>query len=458
MNGLLDRLQNQFDNKTLLIGENIGEKYCADWSEVPAQKPIAVLRPTTTEQVSEMIRICYEWGQPVVTQGGMTGLAGAAIPRGDEIVLSLERMAGIEEIDTDSMCMTVLAGTSLELAQEAVLAEGFYLALDLGARGSCTIGGNVATNAGGSQVVRYGMTRNLVLGLEVVLADGRIISSLNKVIKNNTGYDLKQLFIGSEGTLGIVTRVVLKLHPRLPRTYTALCATADLGRAIAFFKQAQTELAGGVCAFEVMWASYYDFIVQHVEHIKNPFEQAYPIYVLLQYQGADNSVINNMFEEMLFSALEKGVLRNALIAQSNREADAFWQIRDGIGDVISSISPVVAFDISIPIKSMQVFVAEVEQQLKQELPDERCMLFGHIGDSNLHLAVRLSDANHRAAVSALVYQKVGQYQGSISAEHGIGMLKKKYLSLSRSAEEIALMKEIKQMFDPKQILNRGRIF
>jgi len=265
------------------------------------------------------------------------------------------------------------------------------------------------------------------------------------------------LFIGSEGTLGVVTRVVLKLYPQLPRTYTALCAVTDLNCAIAFFKQAQTELAGGVCAFELMWASYYDYIVQHVAHIKNPFDQAYPIYLIVQYQGADNSATKEMFEELLFNALAKGVLENALIAQSSREADVFWQIRDGIGDVMAMISPAVAFDISVPIKSMQDFVEQVERQLKLEFPREELLLFGHIGDSNLHLAVKLSDADHSGDVAALVYQKVGRYQGAISAEHGIGMLKKKYLSLSRSTEEMALMKELKQMLDPKRILNRGRI-
>ncbi len=457
MNELLEILAERLDSKTLLFGDAITDKYCADWSGSEPVRPIAVVRPTTTDQVSSILQLCHQYMQPVVTQGGMTGLAGAATPENNEIALSLERMVGIEEIDLDSMTMTLLAGTPLQQAQEAASAAGLYLPLDLGARGSCTIGGNLSTNAGGNQVVRYGMMRELVLGLEAVLADGRVISSMNKVIKNNTGYDLKQLFIGSEGTLGVVTRIVLRLQPKLKGTYTALCASNDFARLIQFFKHSQTELAGGVSAFEVMWTGYYDYIVENLETVKNPFSQSYACYALVQYQGADNSQMAEMFESMLCDALQRGMVDDVMVAQSSREADNFWRIRDGIGDVLKLLAPTLGFDVSIPIRDMQSFVEMVEAELKSQFPSARLLLFGHIGDSNLHLAVGLGNVDDGLKIAELVYQKVSYYQGSISAEHGIGKLKKKYLPLSRSSEELALMKQLKLALDPQQILNPGRI-
>ncbi len=457
MKTLIDQFKEQFDSKTLLLGEQIGDKYCADWSGVDPVTPKAVLRPTDTSEVSTILRLCNTHQQAIVTQGGMTGLAGAATPEADEVALSLERMTGIEEIDTDSMTMTLWAGTPLQQAQEVALEAGCYLPLDLGARGSCTIGGNVSTNAGGNQVVRYGMTRELVLGMEAVLADGRVISSMNKVIKNNTGYDLKQLFIGSEGTLGVVTRVVLKLQTRPQATYTALCAAPDFKCLVQLFKHAQTELAGGVTAFEVMWSNYYDYILENSDTLVNPFSQHYASYALIQYQGADNTQMTEMFEGMLGGALEMGLLQDVLVAQSSREADTFWQIRDGIGEALGQLSPALGFDVSIPIRDISAFVNAVEQPLNKQFPEACLLLFGHIGDSNLHLAIGLKDVNDGPAISELVYQKVGQYQGSVSAEHGIGKLKKKYLPLSRSEEERNLMKQLKLALDPHQILNPGRI-
>ena len=458
MESLTDKLRREFDSGTVVTGGDIGARYCSDWSKSPSHHPSVLLRPTTTEQVARMLSLCHASGQPVVTQGGMTGLAGAATPEEGEMALSLERMSGIEELDEDSMTMTVLAGTPLETAQKAAQDAGLYLPLDLGARGSCSIGGNVATNAGGNQVIRYGMTRNLVLGLEAVLADGRIIRSMSKVIKNNSGYDLKQLFIGSEGTLGVVTRVILRLQPHLPRTHNALCALADFKKAVGFFKYVQGNLPGGASAFELMWANYYDYIIQEVEHLRNPFTQQHAVYVLLQYQSADKTMLTDLFEQLLFDALQQDLLVDVLVAQSEREAELFWQIRDGIGDVIPQLGPVAFFDISVPINVMATFVSETEQEIEEACPGAQLLLFGHIGDGNLHLAVRLEDAAQEQPVYDMVHRKVGLYAGAISAEHGIGKTRKKYLQLSRTEEEIALMKQLKAALDPQQILNRGRIF
>ena len=439
---------------SLLLGEHIGAKYWTDYSGLTPQKPVAVVRPNNIDELIKTLRICNEAGQPVTTQGGMTGLAGAAMPDQDEIVLSLERLSGVEEIDPDAMTMTVLSGTPLQEAQEKAREAGLYLPLDLGARGSCTIGGNLATNAGGNQVVRYGTTRNLVLGLEAVLADGSLVSSLSKVIKNNTGYDLKQLFIGSEGTLGVITRAVLRLQPLLPNTYTALCAASDFKNIIAFFKWAQSHLPGGVCAFEVMWSNYYRYIISHLDHLNDPFDATHEIYLLIQYQGLDQPWVYEIFEQLLLDGMEQGMLDDVLIAQSSREAEIFWQIRDGIGEVIHQFSPAIAFDISVPLGQMHDFIAEIQQ----DFPKADQMLFGHIGDGNLHLTVRLSDVAEKARVSERVYKKIGKFRGSISAEHGIGRIKKDYLIYSRSEQEINLMQTLKRALDPNQILNRGRIF
>lgn len=457
MSDLIVVLKQKFGPQAVLAGDEIGDRYCSDWSGMSAAKPKAVLRPSSTEEVSAMLAACNEAGQPVVTQGGMTGMAGGAVPLENEVALSLERMSGIEELDSESMTVTLMAGTPLETAQAAAKEAGLYLPVDLGARGSCTVGGNVATNAGGNQVIRYGMTRELVLGLEAVLADGRVIGSLGKVLKNNTGCDLKQLFIGSEGTLGVVTRVVLRLQPMISGTYTALCAASDFNDAVAFLKHAQASSGGGVSSFEVMWSDYYRYVVEHVEQAQDPFEQAYPLYVLMECQGANSPAARELFEEMLFSALESGILQNAVLAQSLKEAESFWQIRDGIGDIAPLIAPVVAFDISVPVSCMASFLRQAEQVLGQAFPDARIFNFGHIGDGNLHVTVSIKDARDKDEVCSIVYQAVNACQGSISAEHGIGMLKKKYLPLSRSPEELALMKQLKLTLDPNQILNRGRI-
>lgn len=458
MNGVIDKLAAVLDSNRLILGDHIGARYRADYSGLPPQKPVAVVRPTDTEELIKILGICNEEGQPIVTQGGMTGLAGAATPDKDEIVLSLELLSGVEEVDADAMTMTVLSGTPLQEAQEKARDAGFYLPLDLGARGSCTIGGNLATNAGGNQVVRYGMMRDLVLGLEAVLADGTVISSLSKVIKNNTGYDLKQLFIGSEGTLGVITRAVLSLQPLFPGIYTALCAASDFKNVIAFFKWAQSHLPGGVCAFEVMWSDYYRYIVSQLSHLNDPFRSTHEIYLIIQYQGPDQPLIYEMFEQMLLSGLEQKMLDDVLVAQSSREADIFWQIRDGIGEVINRIAPSIAFDISIPLGEMHNFITDIKRELRQDFPETEQMFFGHIGDGNLHLTVRLSDMAEKGQVSERVYKKIGKYRGAISAEHGIGRIKKNYLSYSRSEQEINLMRTLKRALDPNQILNRGRIF
>lgn len=439
----------------VLIGAQIGERYRSDASLTGRYLPKAVIRPANTEEVAAALRICYAHGQTVVVQGGLTGLAGGANPGEDAVSLSLERLTGIEEIDPLAATMTVLAGTPLEVAQRAADDAGFLLPIDLGARGSCQIGGNLATNAGGIRVIRHGVTRDNVLGLEAVLADGTILSSLNKVIKNNTGYDLRQYFIGSEGTLGVITRAVLRLKPRPSGRLTALCALDSYDQVVAFLARAQRELPG-LSAFEAMWEDYFRF---NCEAEGQRFFETFPAFAVIleqDVQGDDNE--GEDFENFLGAALEDDVIVNALIAQSEKESRLFWQVREG--HAMDRLLPaLINLDVSLPIGEIGRFAAECGPVLAARFPQAHISFFGHVADSNLHIAFSTpgSDENTQHAVDGIVYDIVRRYRGSISAEHGIGTLKREFLGHSRSAAELEVMRRIKHALDPKGILNPGKV-
>jgi FAD/FMN-containing dehydrogenase len=441
----------------VLVGRDIGRRYHVDFSGENARAPAAVVRPATTEQVATIVKACAAARQSVVVQGGMTGLAGGATPQAGEIAISLERMSGIEQLDRASMTATVLAGTPLQVVQQAAAEAGFLFPMDLGARGSCTIGGNIATNAGGNQVIRFGMMRNLVLGLEAVLADGTVVSSMNSMLKNNAGYDLKHLFIGTEGTLGIVTRAVLRLFPKLPAKSTALCALAGFDEAVALLQSLQARLAGAMSAFEAMWAAYFHHVLDHVETLRSPFERRYPLYVLLETEGSDQVADRERLENALQAALESGIILDAAVAQSEREARTFWSIRDGIAEITPGLMPMLAFDVSMPIGAMADFLARVDRDLAGLERKATCLIFGHIGDNNLHLAVTTGLETDFRQLCAIVYEATGAHGGSVSAEHGVGTLRREYLHLSRGAEEIALMRRLKSALDPHGILNPHRV-
>jgi FAD/FMN-containing dehydrogenase len=441
----------------VLTGARVDGRSHVDFSHENAHAPLALLRPRSTDEVAAILRECHRARQRVVVQGGLTGLAGGATPQADEIALSLERLAGIEEIDNAAQTMTVRAGTPLQLVQQAAADAGYLFPLDLGARGSCTIGGNIATNAGGNQVIRFGMMRNLVLGLEAVLADGTVVSSLNKMLKNNAGYDLKQLFIGSEGTLGVVTRAVLRLWPRLPSKVTALCALRGFDEAVALLHALQAQLGGGLSAFEAMWASYFHYVLEHMPALEAPFRERYPLYALVEIEGTDHAGDSARLEAALADALDSGVVADAALAQSERETNSLWAIRDGIGEVTPTLQPMLAFDVSVPIDAMAAFLATVDAQFARFPDPVTNLVFGHIGDSNLHLAVTTHHARDLAKLCDVVYAAVGAYRGSISAEHGVGTLRRDYLHHSRNAAEIDLMRRLKAALDPHGILNAQRV-
>ncbi|MES2604364.1 MAG: FAD-binding oxidoreductase [Pseudomonadota bacterium] len=441
----------------LLTGPDISARYHHDWSSEPAGIPIAVARPGSTAEVSAIMRLCSEHGQKVVVQGGLSGLCGGGNPRAGELAMSLERLHGIEEIDTASMTMTVKAGTPLQVIQEAAAAQGFVFPLDLGARGTCNIGGNISTNAGGNQVLRFGMTRNLVLGLEAVLADGTVISSMNKMLKNNAAYDLKQLFIGSEGTLGIVTRAVLRLFPKARSRCSALLAVSEFPQVITLLQKVTRDFAGTLSAFEVMWHSYYHFITDNVKGINSPFNERHPLYVLIELEGGDQDRDQQLFEDSLGAALEHGIVTDAAIANSQREREGFWKIRDGVAEIGQFIRDTANFDVSVPISSMQAFLEAIEAELKASVPAAKILVFGHIADSNLHFICYTGKREDIKTMYGIVYRTVGRFEGSVSAEHGIGVQKLNFLNYSRSPAELALMQTLKQALDPQGLLNSGRV-
>ncbi|HNB28558.1 MAG TPA: FAD-binding oxidoreductase [Alphaproteobacteria bacterium] len=432
------------------------EKHACDWSDVDRQRPLAVLRPRSVAEVSLALKTCNELGLAVVPQGGLTGLAGGATPKAGQVVLSLERLKGVEEIDRDSATMTVLAGTPLETAQKAAEEAGLYLALDIGSRGSCQIGGNIATNAGGNHVIRYGMARAQVLGLETVLADGTVLSALTKVMKNNAGYDLNQLFIGSEGTLGIVTRAVLRLHSRKQGKTTALVATPDYAATVKLLRRLQAGL-GEISGFEAMWPDFYRFIVEHPSTGAKPLAADHPFYALIEYQGNEAERDRERFEACLGEAIESGEALDGVVAQSEREARSFWKIREG--EPLDMYPYLINFDVSAPTAQLGDLAERLTAALLARWPEGKFYVYGHVGDGNIHLSAYAGGTMAEVAHSMddIVYDEVRRIGGSISAEHGIGTLKRDYLGHSRSAAEIAVMRRIKAALDPKGILNPGKV-
>lgn len=455
---VLAALRDALGANAVRVGADISDHFTTDWTRHCPARPAALLLPRSSEEVSRALAICNQARQAVVPQGGLTGLSGGAIPRPTDIALSLERMAGIEEIDPAAATMTVLAGTTLQAAQEAAAQAGFELALDLGARGSCQIGGNIATNAGGTRVIQSGTAREQVLGLEVVMADGTILNSMNKMIKNNTGYDLKHLFIGSEGTLGIITRAVLRLRPQFAARHTALVALKSYDQAVQLLRRLSGRFGGEVGAFEVMWADFFGFGVSLTPSGQSPFAHPWPLYALIEHASLDRDDVGEQFAEFLAEQMESGLIADALIAQSMADAQFLWAIRECTAEFPVRLDP-VNFDISLPIGAIGDFVDRCRAALIQKWPGNMTFFFGHIGDSNIHLTVdghSIPNVAHHE-VYRFVYEMLGPYHGSISAEHGIGLLKREFLGVSRSPEELAVMAAIKAALDPRGILNPGKV-
>jgi FAD/FMN-containing dehydrogenase len=416
-----------------------------------------VAYPRTTEQVSQILKICNEEGLPVTPQGGLTGLAGGGVPVKSSLLLSLERMRTIEALDPAGRTITVQAGVVLEAVQQAAEAADFFFPLDLGGRGTAQIGGNASTNAGGNRVLRYGMMRELILGVEAVMADGTIISSMNRMLKNNAGYDLKHLFIGSEGTLGIITRLVLRLFPKPRSACTGLVAVADFPALLKLLGEANASFGATLSAFEVMWPKFYHLGTVALGRTP-PLAEGRGAYVLIETLGIDQEIDDAQFENVFARLIEEGVAEDAVVASSTKQRNELWAIRDCPGEFPKIFWPQIGFDVSLPASQIGPFAEHAVALLEAKWPDIKCVTFGHLADSNLHLSVVLNrDEVPVYEIEKTVYEAVGEWGGSISAEHGIGSLKRDFLHYSRTPEELALMRLLKNTMDPKGILNPGKV-
>ena len=456
MTDLITELQKVLDSSGVLLGDDVTSRQ-ATWAGGTCEAR-AIVRPRNTEEVAAVMRICHAANQPVVSQGGKTSVVGGSLSDINEIVVSLERMVGIEDLDEANRTMIVQAGIPLQTVQEAAEAVGLMFAIDFTVRGTATIGGIIATNAGGNRVIRYGMTREQVLGIEAVLADGTVVSSLGKAIKNNAGYDIKQLFIGTEGTLGIITRAVLRLRPLMHSQNTALVAVKNFTNLISLLKSFDRSLGGNLSAFEVMWNNFYRVVSPAPGKSNPPLGWEYPYYVLIEATGAEQEMDAARFERVLAASFNQGMIADAVVAKSRTERDELWAIRENV-EVLPSLEPLFAFDVSLAIGDMEDYIKELCQKLSSRWPDFRYFVMGHLGDGNIHIFISIGsdDPAERQAIEEIVYSSLQSRRGSISAEHGIGRQKRNYLHYCRSKAEIALMSALKRTLDPKGILNPGKV-
>lgn len=451
-------LQQALGAEVVLVGDAVEARYHTDWSGTPPVAPWALVRPRSTEEVSTALRLCHAHRVPVVPQGGLTGLAGGAVPVEGGVAISLERMHAIEDINARSAVMRVQAGATLQAVQEAAVEAGLVFGVDLGARGSCQIGGNVATNAGGNGVLQHGMMREQVLGLEVVLADGTVLPMLRPMIKNNTGYDLKQFFIGAEGTLGVITRVLLRLRPMPQAKATALVAMPSFDQALAVLQRMQRRFGNSVAAFELMWDNFVQASVQW-QHLQAPFAERHPFLALIDVDGKDEASLREAVEEALGEAMEAGDVVDAVIAQSQTQAKTLWKLREAPAELNTHMHPPINFDVSLPQSEIGKFADAIQAAFDARWPGHFTLFFGHVGDGNLHVSTDGASVRGECeAVEAELYRVVGAFHGSVSAEHGIGLHKKPFLAMSRTPAELAAMRAIKAALDPLGLMNPGKVF
>ncbi|MDQ0356976.1 D-lactate dehydrogenase (cytochrome) [Rhodoplanes tepidamans] len=424
----------------------------------------AVLRPGSVDEVAAILRLASELGVPVVPQGGNTGLVGGQIPHSGEILLSLKRLDRIREIDPASDTMTAEAGVVLQAAQQAAAEVDRLFPLSLGAEGSCTIGGNLSSNAGGTAALAYGVARDLVLGLEVVLPDGRVWHGLNKLKKDNTGYDLKHLFMGAEGTLGVITAAVLKLFPAPKSVETAFVAVESPEAALALFGLAQGRAGGSLTSFELMARICLDVALKHGTNLRDPLAGLHPWYVLIELSSGARDGLRDLLEDTLALAIEQGLVIDAVMAESLEHRAAFWRLREFVSDAQRYEGGSIKQDVSVPVAAVPDFIRAAAAAVTRLIPGCRPVPFGHLGDGNIHFNVSQPPDGDKQAflarwdeVSNAVFAEVLSRGGSISAEHGIGVMKRDYLPRIKDPVALDLMRSIKQVLDPKGILNPGKV-
>ena len=441
--------------------------YASDWRKRYLGRPAAVVKPASTAEVAEVVRACAESRTAVVPQGGNTGLCGAATPdaSGTQIVLNLSRMNRVHAIDTRNNTMTVEAGCVLANLQNTAEEAGRLFPLSLAAEGSCEIGGNLSTNAGGTAVLRYGNARELVLGLEVVLPSGEVWDGLRGLRKDNTGYDLKQLFIGAEGTLGVITAAVLKLFP-LPKSHaTAIVALETPEKAVALLERALGACGERLTGFELFSHFCLSLVLKHFRETAAPFPRRFPHYVLMELSDTQSGEgVRVLVESMLEAALEETNILDAAVAQSETQSRAFWSLREFISEAQAHEGPNIKHDVSIPISRISEFIATTDAELERAYRGVRMVTFGHLGDGNVHYNVSAPEGvapgvfvTHTAAINRIVHDNVARFGGSISAEHGLGQLKRDEIQRYKSPLELELMRKLKRALDPDGIMNPGKV-
>ncbi|HEX2887079.1 FAD-binding oxidoreductase [Vineibacter terrae] len=468
---VLDAIHRAVGDKGFVVDEHEMEPHVVEWRDNYRGRAAAVVRPASTEEVAAVVRICAEAGVPIVPQGGMTGLVGAGIPHehGGEIVLSLRRMNRILEVNPTAYTMTVEAGAVLKAIQDEAAAHDRLFPLSLAAEGSCTIGGNLSTNAGGVQVLHYGNARSLVLGLEAVLPDGRVWNGLRALKKDNTGYDLKHLFMGAEGTLGVITKAVLKLFPRPKDVATAWLAVRNPAAAVELLSRAHAASEDNVTSCELMGRLGIDLVLSHIPGSVDPLAERHDWYVLLEWSStrpapAHGGGMLAKMEAFLGDAMEAGLVFDAVLAQSSAQAQAFWKIRESHSEAQKLEGPSIKHDISVPVHRIPEFVDQGIAAMKAVMPDLRPVPFGHVGDGNLHFNAQSPagmDKNafyaRRDDINHAVHDLVRSFGGSISAEHGIGRFKLEELERYRGPVELDAMRAIKRALDPRNIMNPGKV-
>ncbi len=441
--------------------------HCISWRDNWQGTSPMLVMPDSSEQVAEVVRICHATATPIVPQGGNTGLTGASQPRQDagEIILSTSRLNAVRDIDLSNDTMTVEAGCILENLQRLAQDNNRLFPLSLGAEGSCQIGGNLSTNAGGTQVLRYGNARNLVLGLEVVLPDGKIWHGLRGLRKDNTGYDIKQWFIGAEGTLGIITAAVLKLFPRPTDVQTALLGVTDISAAVDLLSRARTAFGEQISTFEVMHASAIELTQKHLPSISTALTSSPPWTVLLEVAGQGTpGTLQTEFEALLGRAFESDCIQDGVLATSSTQAQQFWAIREGIPEAQKHAGASVKHDVSIPVSKISHFIDEADKSLAAAYPGIRPVAFGHLGDGNIHYNVMQPEGEsgdvfiaQTGNINRIVHDLVDALHGSISAEHGLGRLRLAEAERYKSNVELDLMRTLKRSLDEKNIMNPGKV-
>ena len=437
-------------------------QHLAEWRGRWKGNASLLLKPNDANQVSCILAICNETHTPIVPQGGNTGLVGGQIPTHGEVLLSLARMNRIRSISADDNALIAEAGVVLANAQKAADQAGRLFPLSLAAEGSCTIGGNVSTNAGGVNVLRYGMTRELILGLEVVLADGRVLDLMRGLRKDNTGYDLKQLFIGAEGTLGIVTAAQLKLFPKPAGYTTVFVALAGVEHAVDLLNGLQAATGGLVTAFELMQRRALDLVIKHIPGTVNPLPAHAEWTVLIEVSNPSAFDATEALEQALANAMEKGTVVDAVFAKTARDRESLWRLRESIPEAQRQDGASIANDISVPLSRIPDFIREGEAAVRRVLPEARPFTFGHVGDGNLHFAIQAPGHDaallaQRGAIERAVHDTTEKFHGSISAEHGLGLAKNEVIALYKPTQEIEIMRALKRTLDPNNILNPGKL-